>query len=505
MLLALLFLAIYIPRRATRNFAVTLSTFDALADLSATNTSLAVMAVRGTSDPLVETFLHAQALFPHARLLTSLTPDARSFLGAPHPPSPFLIISAGQFKTAIGPIDRAPALAAALALHLGPPPAPVRSRADALSAVNASPLTVFTRSSDFGKGLRFAGDFAASLGVVNVLRLGDSVVRDFEMADGECGLFRRVDSVFVRFECTADNFRAAARPTFAIAGRKFMKSADEIVVLHVNVTDGNVTAMLAELGAEFTRFTFLVAEMSQTAKVAKFLNNGFGSDAVNVAVVNFSGLYWFDTAKYISGSNDFALFAKQLRLLLKGIEDGIVPKIYRSEPVPNATPGLMPEVVGSNFAAFIKNATQDVLVYFFTFPCNECQEPLRKLWRFVEHMKSMGNEDFLVTTIHIGLNQIPGGFPVTRAPAIALYPAVNKDGVRVLPAESFRLLLWFTAKYGTRSHGIPVNLTRPAKIERIVASATKMEPHLKPEVAERLRETIRDFREDFGGRTRESL
>jgi hypothetical protein len=103
----------------------------------------------------------------------------------------------------------------------------------------------------------------------------------------------------------------------------------------------------------------------------------------------------------------------------------------------------MTEGVGSSFEAVIHNATQDDPIYLFTFPCNDC---------------------YVMTRIHTGLNEIPGGLPLKRS--MAPYPTENEDCVHGLLAESLRVFLWFTAKYST-------------------PSAIKMEPDAKSEVGSR--------------------
>jgi hypothetical protein len=355
-------------------------------------------------------------------------------------------------------------------------------------------------------GFHFVRSAAASLGPANLLLLSDPLFSDLGIGAGECGVFRRTDSAFEHFPCTLARFKANAKPAFSIATRKLVKSDSEAVLFRSNesVLNPETSAMLSKLSEEFPAFRFFRVIGAEVENVSKVVGPGYLNGWVAVAVVNFTGLYWYDTSEYFPPENeniteeefDVGAWGTKLRELLAGIASGKVEKRYVSESVPAFSGGFLRRLVGSNFVEEIARAEKDVLVFFTREGLERSRKVSAKLYKLSDRLRKAGSDTFEIWTIDIGLSQIEGGFPVSRDPAIALYPADDKTEVRLVPYESFQILVWFTAKYGTQPHEITANLTKTGKIDRAATRADQLKALTRPEVASRIKYTMDDLRAD---------
>jgi hypothetical protein len=354
-------------------------------------------------------------------------------------------------------------------------------------------------------GFHFVRRIGGTVGPANLLLLSDSLLGELGIGAGECGLFRRTDSEFVHFPCTLGKLKENAKPAFSVATRRFLKSGAEAVVFRSNgsVFDREVTELLADLSAVFPAFSFFWANRPEAENVSKVVGAQYLEGWAGVAVLSFSGLYWYNITAFIPAEIttedgfDASLWKEKIREVLTAIAGGKVEKSYVSEPVPNFPGSVLRRVVGSNFADELSRTEKDVLVLFSRERDENSRKAAGKLRKLADRFRDSGSEKFDIWTVDVTLNQIAGGFPVTRAPAIALYPADDRTEVRVVPREKLQILLWFTAKYGTQGHEIAANLTKPGKIDRVSARVEQLKAVVKPEVASRLKYTLDDLRTDI--------
>jgi thioredoxin-like negative regulator of GroEL len=156
----------------------------------------------------------------------------------------------------------------------------------------------------------------------------------------------------------------------------------------------------------------------------------------------------------------------------------------------------MQRVAGSNFRQYVLNESADVCVLFEKAKCRPCMQAYDQYRKFAAAVLANGTVKYELNHMTMNGNRIEGGFPVATVPAIVLWPANNKSGVRVCPGETFDVIAWFTQRYASEKHNIPFKLPDEEAMAKIEGRARELAEAATPELRERLKETLEDLRND---------
>jgi hypothetical protein len=311
------------------------------------------------------------------------------------------------------------------------------------------------------------------------------------------------------FECTLSNYKKTVQPTFFRAKPKIVKWSDHVVAVYAHQSlFPNISSLLTTLGAHFKDVKFVSFNAWYAHLITEFTHEPFNSTMINVVALNFTGGYYFNISHIItdelkgnSTSDTRKWHAALIQLCYQIRAKGLL-KIYRSEPVPPKSPGVIQKLVGSSYWDVVTDLSKDVFVIFTKPRCQACDK-LYSMYRGIAQLTSRLNTSSLFTSIDVRLNSVEVGFFLKTIPSIVLFPKVNKTDVKILIHESYDVMKWFAAKYT----GNPIALDWGTK-EDILSIKKRVDQFAAkegPEVAAILEEEFNDLRLDIMAATGTSL
>ena len=104
---------------------------------------------------------------------------------------------------------------------------------------------------------------------------------------------------------------------------------------------------------------------------------------------------------------------------------GKVKPYIRSEPIPEKNDNALVKLVGKNFNKEVIENDKDVLVYFVSPKCKQCQEFEPELEKLAKKIKKINNK-ILIAKIDATLNDVDD-LQIHTFPTIVFYPGNEKD------------------------------------------------------------------------------
>jgi hypothetical protein len=471
-----------------------LSSLDSV--LNASNLVVALGA-KPRDAQLIFRFFDAQPLFPDARFELF---DPFDFIksGRPRPRSPFLAVFRDGVQTAaIGPIQSEVFLAHLLDLHL------TKSRPvlDSLEgALFGAPLTVIAHPSQFSAAYNLT-----TSGVPANLVIGSPrVTSELNLSDSECSVFREADLTFANFPCDSASYSAASIPAFSYYDAKRLpKSRELIFAFHSKEPEDEIIAFLAEQGALYPDFRFVYAPRGETYAITEFTRYVFHHPYTNIAVINYSGRFDYDLSGLITreqfDEEPFVpdVWRGRIRQVVDAVRGGGLPKIFQTEYEGDREAGNVQYATGTNFLTLVANATVDCFALLHKQACPRCPAVFTDVFRrFAAAVERFPNVTYEFVHTDTTNNRFEGGFPV-KAGSIILYPKGDKR-IKVLPLETYDLLLWFAQKYASVPHPLKFEPPRKEDLAKIEDRAAEIALRATPEARVGLEEVLADLRAEVG-------
>jgi hypothetical protein len=475
-----------------------------LSAIIANTSSLVILAGTADDKEVVPAFIRAQHLFPEFEFVVAPPSAVKANLNRSRPKPPYLALFQRQKPfVVVGPIDGEETLVTMLDLYITRTRPTLVNFAEMVQALGAAPRTISGPSSIFNSLLEISRMGSTSVGPTDVLSLSPELAGQLGLGEKNCSIYRRDDEGFDQFPCNLRGFSISAIPTFSrrIGGLK--KSRQHVVALYTRPPEAAKSAaeVLWELGTVFRDFRFVFLSDAEKSTLTQFLPT-FGDNVTDVAIVNFTGGYAFNLSHFftsemrLSSPFDAKLWGNKVLTVCQSIRANTIPKIYRSEAVPRPMRGNLQRIVGETWKSVVFNETRDVLVLMLKQKCVPCTRLFEHFRRLASSVEKTANSSYVFAFIDVKGNQIEGGFPVSVAPALALYPMGNKSDVKLLPYESFATLAWFARRYATQPHAVEADWPTEEEIARAEGRVAELSKTVGPRMAKVLEGELADLKED---------
>jgi hypothetical protein len=469
----------------------------ALDDLVNRTDFLVGLAAKPRDSQLILRFFDAQPLFPDVRFELFAPIDLKRVI--PNPPrSPYLaLFESHRLVGLIGQIDSEVTLAHLLDLHI----TKTRPVVDSLEGMLfGAPITILARETQF----EAAYNLSVAGGAANVVSVSEKIASELFPGDDNCGLFRDDDLAFAAFPCNLSGFRANKAPLFSYYNEKKILGSRELVfAFHSKEPEENATAFLEELGAEYRDFRFVYAPRGETFVITDFLTYVFHHPFTNLAVINYSGKFYYDLSSIVTREQfdeepfNPVVWKQRIAEIVAAVRSGRLPKVFKSNMEGDREAGNVHFAVGTNYLQYVLNQTTDTFVFYHKTHCPTCQNVFVEMFRrFAGAVERYPDLPYEFVHIDISSNRIPEGFPVRLAGSIVLYPA-NATVPKVLPFESYDVLLWFAQKYSSVPHALSFELPTGERLAKIEKRVAELRLYLSDDVKEGFEKVVSDLRADI--------
>lgn len=327
----------------------------------------------------------------------------------------------------------------------------------------------------------------------------------------DCVIFRQDDSFLGNIaNCTVTDYIAKAAPSYEFANRFTLESKN--LVVGVKVPDSNtgspVHSILGQLGDHYSQhpIDFVIADADFAEAVKRLQGVDWGKWNSNVAFVNFSGKYFYNESVRFTDAMKSEGFSpiewgQNISAFINDIMSGRVKKVYLSEEPMNPIDPIFHKAVGSDYMSYVSDPKKDVFVLFLRSSGAISTKIFQKYRRLAAliNRQSGNSEHYRMLVISIDDNMIEGGFPVLpkNAPVLLLFPAGNKQDVKICPRETFKTMAWFTQKYAAHPHSIPFTLPKEAKLADIEDGVNFRMRGLTPALQKAIKQQMADLRASY--------
>jgi hypothetical protein len=424
---------------------------------------IVIAMVPGPIEPsLLTAYIQCGPLFRNATFVLTPPHVLKKYLNRKPPPQPYLVVIMNNATiTAVGPILDQLSMVSLIDLYLTQSPRVLDTEVDLYGFFMSAATTLIAPYPLIARAVGFLKIAPRGSGVINVGVISHNLEEEMNWSSEFCGVYRRADSAFENFECTAAKFVKNLKPTSVKFGPRMVKNSEHLVaVFYRDASESDVRDALFELGSHFSDFSFVIVPPMSLQLVRDLVGPSFGDSEGDLAVMNFTGGYFFNLSRAVSAAlrshqpYDIRRWANIIAQTLYHIRAGNLPKLYRSEPVISGATPMFQKLVGHNYADVVGNEGRDIFVLFLKPQCRECQNWYNLFFQFAEEIEEVGSSTYHFGFIDIAQNAIEVGFPAQKAPLIVLYPAFQ-TGACALTARP-ELLPWFAQRFAAARHSLPV-------------------------------------------------